>query len=343
MPGWPIVIVSSQPTSGTGPSLLQLQRWLAKELGFYLPTTVTTQATGGDATRVVIADEIRDDEENYAFLGRQWVYVRSGAQAGTQRRILDHPEAGYQGSRSAALVSRPFSSALLTGAVLEFTSPLPVKSHLGIDGLTDCINQALELIRVQSRLTVTGNGTYQHDISAYPILEAWQIVGISDSLLGLGLPPQESPYRPELVVDGVSRTLVTQLAYGTSQTFYLDVIVPADRLIYNGSAWALVPQNGTPGLLGDTYQTAAPESWVHAFAMREALEAVIDLVEASPNLPDAEKDRRVRRLQERSRTRALAAQRIKVRQFPRPRPQPRDSMTVAARMQPLRTPASNWP
>lgn len=315
--GAPIVVTAV--VTGTGSSLLALERWLARELGFYLATTVTTQASGGDAARVVIAEEIRDDESGYTFLGKPWVYVRTGAQAGTQRRVLDDPDAGYQGARSAVLVSRPFAAPLAVPSVVEFTAPLPVRSHLGIRGLRECIQSALELIRVQVRLDVVGNGTYEYDLASYPIYQAGQIVGISDQQYDPASPALESPYLAELVVDGVDRTLVTRTAYSTADTFRLDLIVSADRLVSDGTTWTFIAQNGTTGLQGDAYQTAAPENWVRQFAMREALAATIDLVEAS-DLPDAQKDRRIQRLREQHRMRSAAAARIKLLEFPRPRP-----------------------
>lgn len=284
----PLIVTSV--VTGTGSSQLRVRNRLADELGFYLPTTVSTLATNADAARVVIANEVRDDEAGYPFLGDPWLYVRDGAQAGVQRRVIRQPEVGYQGPRGVLLVSRPFAAALAPGTTVEITSPLPVLRHVGIKGLNECVNEALSMIRVAARLTVTGNGTYEYDLAAYSWLtHEDQIVGISDSDIGTGYPALPSPYIPSLVTNGVSRTLVTRTSYSTAETFALDVVVPADRLVYDGTGWAFVPAGSPPGLLGDTYQTAAPESWVLAFAMVTALRQVGKLIRAQRGADPGEK------------------------------------------------------
>src|SRR5688572_13972666 len=101
---------------------------LADELGWRTSTTATATASVGDTTRVVLADEVRDDEAGQGLVSGQWLYVRSGVLAPTQRRILRH-NAGHLGPMGAVTLSRPLSSALINGSAIDITSPLPVVRH----------------------------------------------------------------------------------------------------------------------------------------------------------------------------------------------------------------------
>jgi hypothetical protein len=267
----PIPIIVSPAVTGTGPTLLRLRQRLADELGTYLATTVSAAAASGEASRVVIADEVRDDEAGYPFLG-QWLYVRNGEQAGEQRRIISQPEVGYQGARSALLLSRPFDAPLAEGTVVEITGPLPVVRHLGVKGLHESINEALGYIRVPARLALTGAGTRSISLASHPWLTSVdQTMGVWDAYGLTALDPLELAsldYR--FVSNGVDRTLVTARSYASSETVHLGVIVPADRLVYDGAAWMYASESAL-GLSADTHQTAAPEPWVLAFGMYTAL------------------------------------------------------------------------
>lgn len=269
-----ILIQPSTTVTGSGPTLIDLVNRLADELGYRLTTTVSTQATTGEATRIVLANEARDDETGgdgaWDFMG-EWLYAFSPTFTGTQRRILNQDGVGWQGNLGAMLVSRPFSSALLAGTSITVTSPLPVRRHLGVLGLVECLNQGLAKIWVPARITLTGNGTYEYDLAAYPWLEQAldQMRGIYDAVWQpTTISPQLSGFGYRVVTNGVTRTLVTDFLYSSGQTFYLDVVVRGDRLIYDGASWSYVT---TPGLVHDADQTAAPVHWAIAFGMVQAL------------------------------------------------------------------------
>ena len=316
----PFIVLSSSQT-GTGPTLADYRHRLADELGFYLRTTVSTVATSGEATRVVLANEIRDDEAGYDFMGRPWLYVASGNQSGTQRRILTEDGVGYQGSRSALMLSRPLAGALASGDAIEITSPLPVKRHLAIKGLNDLVNEALDRIWLEARISITGNGTYSYSKASYPWLTRYdQTRGIYDTLwLSSGEAPALSPYGYRLDVNGQSRTLVTEQSYTTADTFQLAVFVRASRLVYDGASWSYV--TSPTGLLNDTYQAAAAEEWVATFGMVKALQHLTRLTLMDRRMDKDEKILMLADLVSRRQQYALAAGEIKRREFPKSLPE----------------------
>lgn len=314
----PIPLVMPYPGTSGGATRSDLVDMLADELGFFQPCTTTGAASGGDPTRVAISDELRDDEVGYDWgVSGQWLYVADGAQAGAQRRILMQPDVGYQGQRSAVVVSRPFAAALASGVALKVTSPLPVVRSNGTKGLAECIDEALGMILVPARITMTGNATYAYDLADYPWLTDMSMVrGFYDSRWGDSTAePAQTGFGGRIVQDGVSRTLVTESLYQTTDAWYLDVIVPADRLVYDGAGWDYTT---TPGLLEDEYATAAPARWVLAFAMVTALRYLERLVRMRGGVSPDDRRAAVEDIQRRRRQYARAAADIKMNEFPRP-------------------------
>ncbi len=320
MPSVPTITSPVVPT-GAGYLRATYYRRLASELGFYTSSSTTSLPSAGDPTRVLQVNELRDDEVDYDLFPRMWAYVASSDQAGSQRRIITH-EAGYQGPPGVIFVSRPFAGIVPSGSTIEVTSPLPVKRHLGIKGLMDCVNEALALINIEAIITVTGNGTYQYDLANQPYLtDIRQVRGIWDTAyLDPTYPAQLSPWPVEIRKNGPDHTLVTQRIYSTAETFDLSIIVRANRLIYDGSAWSYLDNDATLGLQGDTDQAAAPPQWVHTFAMVKALQHLRQIV-AQRN--GVEKDARtfaMAEIETRLQRWASAAARIKVKELPRPLP-----------------------
>lgn len=333
-----IVVPVSVP-SGTGVTRRRYRRRLADEMGYWFETTTSEEAAHGDPTRVVLADELRDDESGYRFTARDWLYVRDGDQQDTQRRILGQPDVGYQGARGAFVLSRPLDAALAAGVALEATSPLPCKRHLGIKGYNDLVNEALTLCRTVARITLAGNGTNAQSLAAYPFIESTDdIHGVYDtSWLGSSDAPTPAPGVVGVAANGVDRTLVLGRAYGAGETYYLDVIVRADRLIYDGSSWGYIADNVTPGLAADNHQAAVPEGWVVAFGAAKGFAYLLELTEDDETLPD---DVRARRLVRYDRKRAAwtrTANRIRRDAFPQMVAQARDALVSAGPWVP------NWP
>jgi len=316
----PVVIIPSTVAAGAGPTLLTLRQKLADALGFYHATTVT-EATGGDPSRIVLSDELRDDERGYPFSGQGWVYVRTGAQAGTQRRVISQPDVGYQGSMGVLVASRPFAAPLETGDIIEVTDPLPVKRHLALKGLNTCIDEALERCWVEAQISLTGNGTDAHDLSIYPYIElgAPQVMGTSDTRWAASnLSAMRSPGRTRIVTNGVTRTLVTDAIYGTSETFTLDVVVRGDRLVFDGTNW-FYPT--TPGLAGDDWQTAVPERWVITLGMVKALQQLDKMVRMRNGVNPDDRRMAIADIAERRAVWAAAARDIVHYEMPKALPQ----------------------
>jgi len=316
----PIIIPSVTPT-GTGVTGATYWNRLADTLGIYLPTAVSSVAAGGDPNRVVLADELRDDEVDYPFLPT-WLYVRPTILDGAvQRRILNEPGTGYQGNQALLTLSRPFDSALAEGRSVVATHPLPMLRHMGIKGLRECTNEALDLIWIEAVLSVTGNGTYEYDLAPTPYLQFdWQLRGVYDTVWQGGpVVPELSSGDAHIVTNGVTRTLVTDSLYDAATTFYLHILVRASTFVYDGSSWSYTT---TPGLQTESYQAAAPEQWVVAFGMVKALQQLTKLAMLDRRL---DKQGRALLLTDLARQRAgwaRAARTIKLQQFPKPLPVP---------------------
>ncbi len=317
MPLIPLIQLASGPVPSGVQTFPQMRNRLADELGFRISTTVSAQGSTVDNTRVVIADELRDDEAGYEIVS-PWLYIVDGVLAATQRRVLSQPEVGYQGPLGAVVLSRPLASSPANGTTVEITGPLPIKRHLGVLGLNECINQALALIWIKARVTFVGEGDYQYDLAAYPWLQVpdLQTREIADTWGLVSLPAQRSPYSPSVVTNGATRTLETEVNYTSADTFYLDCVVRADYLVFNGSTWGY--SITSPGLLNDTYQTAAPEAWVHVFAMLKCLQQVRKMLQMQPNPDPALHRLAVAEVQDRINTWARAAYKIIREQFPKP-------------------------
>jgi hypothetical protein len=311
------IIVSVSPVTGVGVTRRTYYRRLADELGFYHATTASTTASVGEAARIVIADEFRSDDVGAEFLGEPWVYIATGAQAGSQRRMVMQQGVGYVGQHGALVLSRPFDAAVAAGSVVEVTSPLPVVRSVVVKGLVDCVNEALSYVWVLARLTVTGNDEWEYDLAAYPWMkDPDQIRTVEDFLsYGTERPAFRSPYPVRMISNGVDRSIVTDVVYSSTQTFTLDVFVKADRLIYDGSTWSFVTQ---PGLQGDTWQAAASEESVLAFGMLKSLQFLARMIAMRNGLDPEARKFALAEVLERKRTWALAAARISRLQHPQP-------------------------
>lgn len=322
----PIILLSSE--TGSGPTLLRLRNRLADEIGFYHSTTVSDTGDNGDASRVVVANEFRDDEVGYEHHAAMWLYARDGAQAGEQRRIITQPDAGYLGSMAAMQVARPFAAALQAGTTIEITSPLPVKRTLAIKGLNECINEGLSRIWVEIRVPITGDGTYSYSLAGYPWLTRdGQTRGIYDyRTRGLNYPTELSVAGYRLVKSGGAISLVTNSLYSSDESFELSALVRADRYVSDGTTWAYA---ATPGLLGDAYQAAVPEEWAVAFAMVVALRQLTKMALANKRMDKSERQLVLSEIMERRRQWSNAVNVIKLTEFPKVMQEPTESLVYA--------------
>jgi hypothetical protein len=305
------------PASGTlsGIPLAAYRADLASRLGEYERLTVSTTAASGDAARLVIADEVRDDEEERARWAGGYLYAAGGTEAGVQRRILRD---GYEGPQGALRVSRPFASPLRVGTPVELTRPLPVKRHLGVVGIDDCVNEALDRIVVEARIPFTGNGSHAYDLSPYPFIQRPdQIDGVYDWLAGSA--STDNPVRSAATIGlrqmGSTRYLETDWLYATSDSFQVAVLVSARRLVKQNGSWGY----SDGGLVADDDEAAAPLDWVRAFGMLMALRHTMDMTVRDRTLEAPERNLRLATLAADRRRWALAAADIKLHSMPQPR------------------------
>lgn len=316
----PVVIVSG--TTSTGATLARLRDVLSEELGFRHVVQVSEGASGGEAARTLIMDAVRDDELNEDAMGGWWAYAYDGAQAGTQRRILKR---GHYGSEGAVMTSRAFSAALGVGTTVILTSPLPIKRHLGVKGVDDLVNEALDRIDIEARLQFTGNGTNQQSLLAYPTIRSIeQTTGLYDRLPSINTTDADETYGQgyRIALDGASATLVTATTYDTGTAYELGLIVKAAELIESGGVWAL----GAYGLTSDSDRAAVSETWVRCFGMVKALQHLERVISLDHELDPEMKKTYLGLINSRKPVYVRAANAIRQRSFPIPYIAPRPGL-----------------
>lgn len=325
----PIIVSASAASTGSGPTRRTYRRRLADELGELAVLTVSSEASSAvhpDAARQVMVTALASDGVPFERFDGAYVYVCNGVQDGEVRRVLDGT---FDGPIGSLLLDRPFSATLDAGTEIELTRPLPGTRHLTTKGINELVQEALERIWIEVRLTLTGNGTYEIPLGAdYPWIERYeQLRGIYDTVfVGAAGVPELSSYPYRLVTNGASRTLVTAWAYSSDETFYLDTLVRADRYLYDGTSWAF---RTTPGLQADTWQAAAPEHWVLAFGCYRGFEHILRLIEQDESLSDDQRARAVRYPTRRYQRWVQAATRIKLAEFPKPLQERSGPMVIA--------------
>lgn len=308
---YPLVVAASG-TTGSGPSVLRGRQIIGEELGFWHPYEITTEASGLEGNRYVIIDELVDDEDAAQRLGGAYVYVRTGDQAGTQRRLL---KAGYDGPVGALAVSRVFDAPLADGDVVELSYPLPVRPQYGRKGLMDLLEEACDRVVVDVRLPLVGNGTTSVDVSAYDWLRAYeQTRGIYDSRVTTDR-TSLSAYPYTLAQDGATLSVVTTVTYGEDEAFELAVAMPGNLILFDGSAWGYFDPKTISDIADDTYQLAVPEHWIRAFGMVKALQHLVAMALQDESLSDTARTRLITSYDRRMATYARAAARITVNEF----------------------------
>jgi hypothetical protein len=310
----PTALIVPTTGGGTGTTLAEYRADLGERLGLYQHLMVTAVATGAEAARYVLLDELRDDEDARSAWAGAYLYATDGAQAGTQRRILRE---GYEGPFGALRLSRPFSAPLQPGTSVELTWPLPVTRLLGVKGLRAIVNEALERCPVEARLSFTGNGTFSYSLSDYPWLTADQQ---TNGLYDWGGRDQAtnnallSPYAYELRTNIASVTLQTSYRYGATVPFELAVLTDGKRLVQQNGLWGY----SAAGLVADADQAAVPLHWVRAFGMVMALRHLTMLAERDQTLSDAARTAKLASYARDRQQWAVTCRRIIRDEFPRP-------------------------
>jgi hypothetical protein len=325
------LIVGSTDAVGTGVSVLRARQILGQELGWWGAYSISSAAANTpSATSVAILSELQDDEEERERLAGAYLYVRTGAQAGYQRRIV---HAGFDGSLGAAMLSAPLPAPLAVEDVVEISSPQPVKRHLDRKGLNDLVAEATARMMTRAKIPLLGNNTSSISLNDYPWLRGRsQTLGIYDRHGGLAStePTQLSNFSYDVTVNGSDVALITSLRYVTDEALELATAVPADRFLYDGSAWTYQLPDALTTRAADTWQIAVPEHWIRAFGMVKALQHLIDLAHRDARLTDAERARTVARFTRRLPVYAAAATEIANYEFERELPTYVDSLINAS-------------
>lgn len=309
----PTVIVPAT-SAGVGVTRRVLRSALADQLGVYRSVTVSDLASGPDANRVVISEDLRDDEDEPEFWGQFFVYVVDGDQAGAQRRVVQR---GYHGSISALILSRPLDLAPEPGTTVLVTSPLPIERIGRTKGLNQIVQEAADRTTVEARLAFTGDGSRAVSLVDAPyVTNEDQLRGIYDArLTGLASDPLDlSPDLFRLALDGADRSIVVTNAYGSGESFEVAVGMSGGSLIYSSGAWAY----STSGLTSDDDQVAVPTHWIVAIGMVKALQHLRTLIGLDRSLSPQERAIHLDDVERRMRVWAPAAAEIKRREFPQP-------------------------
>jgi hypothetical protein len=290
-----IVPAAGAATASTFSTLASIVAAVADQIGSYLSTGTSDTIPSGEPGRWVILDALRDDEQSRAQMAGGYIYVRTGVQAGSGRRILRE---GYEGPHGAVRLAETLKLSgtptnLAAGILVDVTNPLPWRRVGLVKGLVECVREATRLIRVPVRLALTGNGTQSYNLSAYQgFTRDAQINRIYDWTPGVSStdPPLVSRFTPKIIPNGATISLDVGYRYSSGEPFQVEAFMRADRVIYTaGGGWTY----STLGLVGDTDQTAAPLEWVLPMAMYKALQYLRRFIREDRSLSREEKAERL--------------------------------------------------
>jgi hypothetical protein len=314
----------------TGAALGILRPLYRHALGEQLSTVVgrfgvfyaTTTNTGGEARSRVTIDDLIDEEAARDALAGSYVYIADGDQAGHQGRVLRN---GYHGSSGLLEITPPTDAAVAAGSTVELSAPLPCEARLGVPGLNQIVNWALERTIIEAITELTGDGTRSVSLldqeSVLDINERADAV-FDDWAVPTGDPLEATGEFRLVDADGAERTLITRRDYGAGETHRLRALRAGHTLIKTGETWA----NSTVGLTSDAQAAAVPIPWVVAIGMVKACSVAVVVIRREASLDPAERDRQTAALMAARMTWARAARKIRLNQFPRPTPPARDAI-----------------
>ena len=312
-----VLVVPSGNATGSGPTVLRARQVIGEELGWWGDYRVSTEVSlSPEASSSVVVDELQDDDEGMAALDGAYVYVRTGNQAGAQRRIVRDR---FDGSLGAMIVGRIFNAPLEVGDRVEISYPLPVRRHVDRKGLIDLLEEAADRMVVDARIALEGTGSTGISLADFPWLHAYeQTRGVYDSRRSFSAtePTLLSPYAYNLAQDGADVTLQTSVTYSSGEAFELAVVAPGNRLLNDGTAWGYFDPHTLVDTADDTWQLACPEHWIRAFGVTKGLQHLITLTMRDRTITDeAVRQRMVADHQRRLPTYARAAARIVQNEF----------------------------
>lgn len=321
------IIIDAPSTTVAGILRLLYRRALGAQYGPFGVYTTDGVASGIEARRQIVCSSLIDDEEQRDRLKGRYLYVAKGDYAGFQTRVLS---TGYSGPIGYLGVSRPLPAALPSGIEFEL-SMWPCDMYLDVKGLNQIANEALARCTIEYRLSLVGDGTRGLSLADYAaFIDQNDRVDVVYDDIGLssGDPLDPSPFASRVDTSGATRTLVTSIAYSSSNAVELRVLRAGHTLIQdNMGTWT----TSSVGLTADDQAAAVPIPWVTSIGMFKLLQMAMEMVEQDDTLTDAVKARRLIRLEQRLQEWGSAAVKIVTELFPKATEKPPEMPVMVRR------------
>ena len=230
------VIVGSS-TARTGTTRKSMRRLLAKRVGPF--SVLSTTSTASNVNSMTFSALV-DSGASATSFGQGWFYVTSGTLTDEQRRAAN---SALNTTTGAISVTVSFGSIPGSGVEVEYLGRLPAKNDgFGVDGLNDCIAQALREYWFQDLVSMTGTtGTTAYSLSSY---DSWlktvdRIIDVYGPAPNSGDLPTRYSGRWNFRHDGEAPVLELPGApYVTGDTFYLRVLRPGNSRLKQSGTWA---------------------------------------------------------------------------------------------------------
>lgn len=260
-------------------TLQTLYQRVARRIGRFQSTAITSAAVGPDPGRWVISVSMHHDGSPDTSWVGGFVTFGSGA-SGSYRIAHEEPMIG-----ALALDQAPSVTAIPVSSLFEASWPLPVNNMTqGIVGLTTFVQEAGWEVWHEDTVDVTTvAGRYTYDLTAQ---RAWldsaeRVLGLYSPAVASGYPPQPDPKRYDgIAFDAGTPTLQLRAPYRQGGlTAQLRVMRPASSLV--GGA------ESTTGPTATTDTVAAdPTELVEAAVLR-----AYRYLAVAPHLTDQERQR----------------------------------------------------
>lgn len=242
VPSFSLIFPSTSQVAGTARSRYRPQ--LARLLGPYVEGAVSTTLTGLEAERVLISEQLRSDTAAAGYFDDLYVYITSGALAGSQRAVA---QGGYQGPDGMLWLDTPLDGVLAAGDRYEL-AVLPAENYLSTTGLNQAINDGLDGLPIVHIVDIVAAGGQTHyPMTGYP----WLVLGTGEIYM-----PRSSDQQARRVV-GLSQfetnaevpTLILPFSFGDGTVFSVQVSRPASSWVRQNGVWG-----DAQGMTSDTDQ-----------------------------------------------------------------------------------------
>ena len=236
--------------------------------------TASTSSTPSDGSTIV-ADTLADSEKPANAFDGWYIYGLESPILGQQRRVA---KGTFVNSTGQLTMSRNWSTPVSSGTDLELLTPLPAVSQDGSPGWRELINEALKTCWFLDRLSIAGvTSQLVYSLTSYAWLTRRDQIG---PLYGpITSASDEIPLRwsgaARLRLDADTPKLELATPVETGQTFFLDVLRPADTWIKVSGTWG----DSTVGLVNESDEALPDESLVACVATAYAARALANLAD----------------------------------------------------------------